>query len=329
MTAISKHGVALLCALGIGLAVAAVAPPLAALEGPPRASMPQATTYRGADAQAFVADLLRTNARFAAAQARSATILRGYGLRKTDNVLVQVVKNQVRVKLVHLLGQLAAKFYPSLYAQEYDVDGGYAIFTSWDDGDDSTWEGDVYVYDADDDASADIEVQLDVSGTNGSGSDNPPAIVQDYGGSIGDATHGPYEMSPAVLLTPPTGLGAVLRVGAPTRRAALTAEPAPSRADCACGLLDLHGHQLMNCFTTHTLDNAWPWCAGAALGCIFSGPAYFQCVAATCATAIAAYMIGQMKSFWQACMMSPGARARPQVEGRAPERRRFVPRSPD
>jgi hypothetical protein len=56
----------------------------------------------------------------------------------------------------------------------------------------------------------------------------------------------------------------------------------------------------------HAISQAWPTCGTAAVGCIASGPAYWECLGLTCIGAITAYFINEMRAWTAECNNSCG-----------------------
>lgn len=69
-------------------------------------------------------------------------------------------------------------------------------------------------------------------------------------------------------------------------------------ASCDCSTT----RYLAWCFVRNAFDDAWPWCAGSAGGCLFLGPAYFQCVGGGCAGAFIANTILQARDHYRNCL---------------------------
>jgi hypothetical protein len=286
----------------IGLAVvvglfcgASLAPPITALGGQPPKTAPRVDTLKGSDAQEFVADLTLHNARFAWKQARSAIRHSAWGAVPDSHVIVFKVTSQQQVGSKRLLGQMAGIVFPRLFAQEVDVSDGYAIFSSYDNGNNSTWEGNVYVYDSTGDTDGSYDLELDISGNNGSGSDYPPTVLQSGGYIEGPLSNGPQEISDEEV-------GKMFGPVATAKLVALTGgTPSAMRTGCSCALMANAQGGMAKCMAHNAAANAWGWCAGAAVGCLFMGPGYPGCLAGGCIAAFVADFIGEQQDVYRRC----------------------------
>jgi hypothetical protein len=158
-------------------------------------------------------------------------------------------------------------------AQSVATSDGEIIFEAWDDGDDSTWEGTMWIQRYTDGAEILQETQFDISSAAASvlWEDTvwrkPPVV--DY---VDLDVHPP--------LTAPRLDGATASLGGmiPSRDVELvTVMPKPARDWIGCVIAT---------------------CVAGAVGCAFSGPAWLECAVLVCATAKAVCTLQVILSYW-------------------------------
>jgi hypothetical protein len=64
----------------------------------------------------------------------------------------------------------------------------------------------------------------------------------------------------------------------------------------ACNSGDVAKHALQ-----HAMQMGWQSCAGAAAGCLFAGPAYWECLAGACTATIATFFIQELSAWTHEC----------------------------
>jgi hypothetical protein len=238
--------------------------------------------------------------RFMAAQSRSASRHAARG-HTPAGIEVGVLLRRERAQApTSLLSQIAEAVRPTLRARQgetvYENDG-YGVFSSWDDEDDSTWEGNVFVYHYATGRSLSIDAQLDVSGD---GEEAPPIewAEGDLEGGEEDEEPGPHPIwAPGFIQVRPFVSQASYRAEASRF------ERAPStRAACDCELLQEPGHEVADCMLWNALHDSWWVCGGAAAGCVFSGPAYFKCLGGSCLAAFVANFLEELDEFYEECV---------------------------
>lgn len=159
----------------------------------------------GRFAREWVADLRLKRPRFVEAQARSEARLRGRGYKPTETVVVYAVGTRNPVRASSAWEGLVGFFAPTLVAQSQQSSEGYAIFTSWDDSNKATWEGNMYFIDGEEDLDTSIDGQLDIS------QDQPPPVLWASGEMTGH-DQPPYpidfelELSPGKLILANVGI---------------------------------------------------------------------------------------------------------------------------
>lgn len=247
----------------------------------------------GREAREWVAELRRTRPRFAAAEVRSAARLVSYGYKPTDQVVVYFVDRNRPVRAASAWERLREFFAPSLFAQTQESSEGYAIFTSWDDGNGATWEGNMYFVDSVEPIDMSIDGQLDIS------QDQPPPVLWASGEMTGkDGGPLPIDFESYGGLRP--FLGVALDHGAGNAGGFMNAGIGASQSPCACGT-----PQLAKCLIKKGWDDSWPYCAGAAFGCLFTGPAWFACTSGGCGAAFVANVIIAGRAYSRECLGAP------------------------
>lgn len=176
------------------------------------------------------------------------------GYRPTDILVVQRKLGPAESALPGYQGPMSVVPQPA--ATTYSNSAGEQIFWSWDDGDDSTWEGSQYVERYSDGAWASYDGQLDISNTDGT------ALWGIRTGGGGGVNQEHQVLSPS--RSPRVDL----------RFATLDRIPAYSRGGVVPASLDEDFRTWAICITGG--------CMGCAGGCLFTGPAYPVCYGSCC-----------------------------------------------
>jgi hypothetical protein len=115
--------------------------------------------FVGSGALNFEADFARKNPGFARAIAAAEQVFQRRGFRKAEFTVV--IHQLSEVKQARGLGRrFLDLFVRPVHAQGFGGPGGFMIATSWDDGDDMTWEGNLFWMRNDTGQSTNINVQL-------------------------------------------------------------------------------------------------------------------------------------------------------------------------
>jgi hypothetical protein len=245
---------------------------------------------KGSEARAFVTTLRQQNSVFRQAQKRSAEQLSARGFKPTENVLVVKLKLKNTTRPAGILaatrpaGILAATrpagilaairdwFFPAVLAQTYNADdgSGYMVVQSWDDGNNATWEGNLFTQE-DGGASTSLDSQIDVD-------PNYSLLWSEGSGDPGDGS-GSREIS-----------------GHPGNSSGSRFISAQS-CNGGCRCMSRAG----DCMLRAALDNSWNWCAAYAGGCAFFGAGWWSCMGLSCVSRIGALTISEMRLWRENC----------------------------
>jgi hypothetical protein len=224
------------------------------------------TVNDGASAMQFVEQVARKNPMFRMAEAGAAQRLRAKGLRPRPELTTVYRYHRRTTPTPTLLDQFSHWFMPRLAAkQEYGEGEGYVVYSSWDDGDDATWEGNIFVQ-ANDPSGTwyTLNTQVDVT------ADWLPVRWVD-GGRGGDRDRGEREYR-----TRDGGLELVNLRGVSLLSA--------MQAGTGCGCLSrAWSGKAAGCIFQTSLLEAGGQCLAAAGLCRWAGPGYFGCVGRGCA----------------------------------------------
>lgn len=291
-----------LCLAAVIAFVATSVTPAASPIEPPRlprlAAQSSPTILKGDAARTFRTQLLATNARYAEAQRRSAERMRARGFVPTNEVVVVLVPRQS--PLLQPASHAGGNFFLSPVrlrgVQTYESGEGYMVLNSWNDGNNATWEGNMYFVDNVEGIETSVDNQEDVSGYE------PPPVLWAQGDMWGPG-HEPIPISfaGAKKLLRPRSAG--FTAGAPGTFGP-GAFTGAMQNRCRCGML-----RLAKCFVQNGWSDAWPWCVGSLAGsfpyCAFLGSLSVPCVlgssAGGCATAFVAYTVIVIRDHWREC----------------------------
>jgi hypothetical protein len=199
---------------------------------------------------AAVSHMKNVQARRPQAFSKSREHLRALGWTPTEHVVVMRTVND-RLARGNSDGIVPA--------QVIDTNEGEVIFWSWDDGNNSTWEGEMYAVRYEDGAEITSDVQMDTVANQ---------VIYD------DVVH----HQPGVL----SYYHYVGNDGmAPSAAALFAAMGTPSRSDIQLATSTFDGRQ----FGKDWLACVVAACAAAIFGCAVSGPLYVECLALSCAGA--------------------------------------------
>lgn len=215
--------------------------------------------------------------------------------------LVVELKRLKQSASTSLLQQLRDRFVPTLSAQTeyvYETEG-YGIFDSWDDGDDSTWEGNVFVYHYETGISGSLDMQLDLTPL---ANENQPTIVWAEG-EVEDEEGDPW---PIMWDESVPGAASRALFNSRPSRSAPRVYKVVARRTCPCELLELPGSDVIDCMIENTLDASWNWCAAAAAGCSEAGAALFKCTGTVCLGVLLANFLDEVWSFRWECASYAG-----------------------
>lgn len=95
----------------------------------------------GAEAKAYLENVWNRDAKRKAAHLKAVALLQSRGYKPTD--IVVVVRRLSASPPAPIATRLLSWFFPAVAAQTYQTGDGDVWFSSWDDGDDSTWEGEL------------------------------------------------------------------------------------------------------------------------------------------------------------------------------------------
>jgi hypothetical protein len=217
-------------------------------------------TYVGAAALDFVQVKRARDHRFAKAMDASAERLskRGYKNRHLETVTI-LTDTRGSESLAQRIWEF---FVPRVSAQVYGANGdepinGLGIWSAWDDGDNSTWEGNAYFENYDSGQWYSLDNQLDVSSEY---TQVRWADARDFEGRDIRTREGVV----------PAALG-VRQLSAPT----------------VCDCVGRGRYLPANCMLRTALDRSFVRCGIAAGGCLLSGPGYIGCVGGGCGGSIA------------------------------------------
>jgi len=261
------------------------------------------TKLTGDDAQNFLRSD-KNSSRFAAAQRRSAIRQERRGHTRADTQVVFVLHKTYRPQATSLLAQLVESAFPGLAAQEFEAYDGYGVFSSWTDDDDTTWEGNIFVFQDSTGRSTSIDAQI---------------YINDYELEEEDVLSGEGEMEggpedPPILY--PMSADVVLEFGRLIKASATTLPRARSvgsaREGCPCYLLEQANGALARCMLREAAKDSAATCAAALFGCWFAGPAWPECVGTVCSIQMVEQLIEEMIDFWERCLtlglLSPQAK---------------------
>lgn len=268
---------ALLLALAVG--VGWFLPPLEALASTfGRHQNPQVSVERltGEAAWRHLDIRIAENPRLKSAYERSRKEMfaRGYNATWTVYVEKRIVLEPVGRPANNVLVQILNLAVARVSAQEYSEsnESGEFIASAWDDGNDNTWEGSLYVHRYSDGAWRLFDTQLD-AGTSEDSSNEPyyHDFLDGQGGHGPDGplpVKGPANRKPKALY--------VNLVAADSDAVALRNANAAVAAQAGCDWLCKAG-QWASCTRA--------WCTAAAIGaygCRMSGPGWLPCFGAAC-----------------------------------------------
>lgn len=199
---------------------------------------------------------------------------RGYSATWTVFVERRIVRTPMRRPPNSVVAQFKHLIMPSLSAQEYSEANGSGEFiaTAWDDGNDDTWEGSIYVQRYSDGAWRLYDSQVD-AGTSDDSS-NAPNYHDFLDGRGGNGPGGPLPIRGPGLRRP-KALFANL-VGANENLDALRKANAVVTAQSGCDWL---------CRAGRWASCTRGWCAAAAIsayGCRRTGAAWLPCFGIAC-----------------------------------------------
>jgi len=280
-----------------------LSPPLSATSERAQGSL-RVHTLTDSDATNFLETERTRNPRLVAAEQRAAQRNRRRGYSPTTDVSVVVVSRPYSAAPTSLLGELVALVAPSLNAQSVYEEYFWGAFYAWTDYDDSTWEGSIVAYDEDTERFGTFDTQLVVT------DDDPPPAEWAFGEIQGGPEDIPEGEEEPLLLEissrdiPRTLQFLLQRVSAPMRRVdGSLSLVGGGRTGCDCSLLQGASGEMADCMIANALWDSWPWCAGAAAGCVFTGPGYFGCLGGACLATIIANFIEEMMDVWDRCVM--------------------------
>jgi hypothetical protein len=224
----------------------------------------QAVTIKnGASAVQFVEQVARRNPMFRMVEARSAQRLSAKGLRSRPELAT--VYRYHRHTQKTMMNQLSQWFLPTLIANQdaYGDSEGYVVFSPWDDGDDSTWEGNIFVQ-ANDPSGTwySLDTQVDLNGDW-----LPVRWISGYGGDRdrGEREYRTRDGGVELVNLRGVSLLSIMQAG----------------AGCGCLSRAWSGKAAGCIFQTSLLESGGQ-CIMAASLCRFRGPGYFGCVGFTC-----------------------------------------------
>jgi hypothetical protein len=219
---------------------------------------------QGRDARGYIMAKEGSDPTFAAIQRKAAAQLHARGLRPTD-IAVFAVMDVPRIpqEPLGLVGRILELFEPKLIAEE--IDGYEVLGQSWDDGNNGTWEGNLYSREIGSGywISANEQRQL------------PPEPYEiNWNDVVG------HNMNP--------------------------------RVDCrkrgsVCGFCA--SADVWSCTARAAVADRWPYCAGGALACVASGPAWLQCAGLYCWGQMFGGYLWQTKQHFNSCWVDEYERA--------------------
>jgi hypothetical protein len=216
-------------------------------------------TYVGAAAREFIQVKRSRDPRFAKAMDESAERLakRGYKYRNLETLhLLSDTRQETTIAQ-----RIWESFVPRLSAQDvFGASGdepinGIGVWSAWDDGDDSTWEGNAYFENYDSRQWYSVDNQLDVS------SEITRVVWADSRDFEARDPHTREGLAPVAFR--------VRQLSAPSV--------------CSCGR---SGEIPASCMLRVALDRSFVRCGIAAGGCLLSGPGYVGCVGTGCGGSI-------------------------------------------
>jgi hypothetical protein len=251
----------------------------------------------GSDASAFVAKLTKETdegRKWLRAKTKSTNrmLMKGYQPHGTE-IMVAVQRRDDRPAPQSLLGQLVEKIIPSLLAQESYIDEGYGIWTNWDDADDSTWEGNIYVFKYGPEWAMNIDMQIDIDSIADEYTeyDVDWAAGEYYPGEGEGGGGGEIEMKHLMSALPRM----------------LTVATAAQQPQCPCNQLQQicpgGGTCYLKCMAKKIAKNSVPVCGGGWFGSRWAcrGPQFWLCVGGTCLAAAVASTISAVIDLHTEC----------------------------
>ncbi len=193
---------------------------------------------------------------------------------KRLGVAVLIIGEPRAPRRTGLPGRLLNWFAPTLKAQAVYEPGGEVYISGWDDGDHSTWEGNIYAIDYETQGHYATDTQLYVADPNGA------PVLWDYGWISSPPVQ---DDVPWASRTPTPG-PRVSRVGM------------NNNASCNCSGSSGWGR----CALTESLYESWPYCTAAGVWCLAT-PNYFLCAGGVCYVNVFGRFLSNIRNTFHNC----------------------------
>ncbi len=171
-------------------------------------------------------------------------------------------------------GRILNWFAPTLKAQAVFEPGGEVYISGWDDGDHSTWEGNVYAIDYETEGHYATDAQLYVADAN----DAP--VLWDYGW----------------IASPPIQEDVPWASRTPTPRPRVSRVAMNNNASCNCSGSAGWGR----CALTESIYESWPYCTAAGVWCLAT-PNYFLCAGGVCYVGVFGRFLSHIRDTFHNC----------------------------
>ena len=248
-----------------------------------KGSKQRTRVVRGAEAEQQIVKMRMRNLRFHNALEDGAKQLIDIGAKRVEAMVVTIEK-EATPQRKNLRERLWNVVFPTLHAQDIWTDDGVAFVTTWDDGNITNWEGQIYSIDWESGAEYNNVTQFDIQWQ--------PWVMWSWGGE----TRRPRNQEASV--TEPD-LFSILPVANNNSQV------------CNAACVDRGTGNWGKCALQRSLDDVWNngACNGLMYGCTSAGLAsgvggYFACLAFGCTGAIFVNYTKNMRDFQRQCAKS-------------------------